>query len=191
MGDIYTLTLQNPQNALTISQNISVANKSVLFQAAWPSAVEEQYGIIQHYFDTRAQSDPLVVDGDYVRNYDYFLYYAPLFSYTEAQLTTWITQQDVLPNSILTASNTAEKLLRLQNNITDCRNLAPLVQQYQEMMIWKFQVMIDGQLTVGVIRPGGWYRTTDDELQLRFISGIEHIGKEDLGLVTIEFEVSA
>lgn len=189
MGDIYTLQLQNPENEEVLIRNLQVAGRTLSLKLTWPSHIEEQYKIIDQYFITRAQSDPLVVNHDYVRKYDFCAYYEPLIGYSEAELTQWLQQQDILPVSIRSANNTAEQLLRLQNNISTVRSILPLIHQYQDMMCWSFQLLVNDLPCVGVIRPGGWYRTSDADMQFRFISQHDVVSKTNLSTVTMEFEI--
>lgn len=189
MADLYTLQLQNPDNELSVTRNISAAGHSIVLKMDWPTYIEEQYNIILQYFETCAQSDPLLVEQTYVRTYNYCEYYYPLFDKTETELRDWISTASVLPQSVASGSNDNEKLTRLQNNIARCKAAWPLIQQYEDILCWSFKFSMEGDIVTGVIRPGGWYRTASADFQFRFVADTDHIGKDNLGIVTIEFEV--
>lgn len=189
MSDLYTLQLQNLEEATSLSFNIKVVNRNLVLTLNWPTYIEEQYNIILQYFTDCAQSDPLVTPDEFVRNYDYCNYYLPLFDKTETELREWIQNTPILPQSIKTGSNDNEKYSRLLQNLQRCKAAWPLIIQYRDILCWNAQVLLEGDVTTGLVRPGGWYRTGDSELQFRFTARTDTVGRGDLGNVTVEFLV--
>lgn len=190
MSVLYTLPLALPEDeSTTVINNIQVGNDVVYFRFQWAIASEEQYNIILNYIATKTKSDPLNDHGTYTYTYDYMNYYLNLAGMTEEELGDWLDTNPVLPNSILNAVR-ASQLLMLKQRIQECQALEPVIAQYKEVVKWQFRATYKGQVTVGVIEPGGWYRNQDPNLCFRFVSELDHIGRKDFNNVTIEFEVN-
>ena len=189
MGTIYALPLKLPEEgATTIYKNITVGEKTVQFRFQWAIASEEQYDIVQQYLITKTKSDPLFTDDAYTYNYDFIEYYAPLAGMTDAELEEWLTEDHPLPASLLNLQPAAQ-LAILKPRIKEAASLAPVVAQYKEVLKWQFHAVYEDEVTVGVIEPGGWYRSQDTALQFRFVSPLAYIGRDDFERVTLEFEV--
>lgn len=189
MGTVYTLPLKLPEEgATTIFKNITVGEKNIQFRFQWAIASEEQYNIILQYLTTKTKSDPLYIDGAYTYDYDFIEYYLPLAGMTDAELEEWLDEDHPLPASMLNKQHSAQ-LAILKPRIKEATALAPVVAQYKEVLKWQFHSLYEGETNVGVIEPGGWYRSQDVSLQFRFVSPLAHIGREDFERVTIEFEV--
>ena len=189
MGTLYALPLKLPEEgATTIFKNITVGEKTIQFRFQWAIASEEQYAIIQQYLTTKTKSDPLYIDGAYTYNYDFIEYYAPLADMTDAELEEWLSEDHPLPASVLNLSVPAQ-LAILKPRAKEAASLAPVVAQYKEVLKWQFHALYEDEVTVGVIEPGGWYRSQDVALQFRFVSPLAHIGRNDFERVTLEFEV--
>ena len=189
MGSVYTLPLKLPEaDATTIFKNITVGDKTIQFRFQWAIASEEQYEIVQHHLNTMTRSDPLYVDGAYTYNYDFIEYYLPIDSMTDAELDAWLETDPDLPASVISAQPAARKII-LRNRAKEAAALAPVVAQYKEVLKWQFHALYNGETTVGVIEPGGWYRSQDVDLQFRFVSALSYIGRNDFERVTLEFEV--
>jgi hypothetical protein len=192
MGTLYELPLKKPSgepNAVTIYKNITVGTYNLPFRFQWAVASEEQYNILISYIDTKTKSDPMLIDGVYTYNYNYMEYYLALRDKTEAELNDWLDSDPVLPQSIAAASR-ASQLIMLKNRIKECTALEPVLAQYEEVIKWQFHVTIEGEVNVGVIEPGGWYRHQDGILSFRFVSALPHIGRNDFDKVTMEFEIN-
>lgn len=191
MGSLYTLQLSKPSGepeATTIYKEITVGPYNVSFRFQWAVASEEQYNILLSYISTKAKSDPLLINGIYTYSYDYMDYYLRLADMNEQELNDWLDTDPVLPTSIASASREAQ-LIMLKNRIKTCAALAPVFDQYKEVIKWQFHMTFEGETNVGVIEPGGWYRNQDSRLCFRFVSPLAKIGKNDFNNVTIEFEV--
>lgn len=189
MGTVYTLPLKLPEEgATTIFKNITVGEKNIQFRFQWAIASEEQYNIILQYLTTKTKSDPLYIDGAYTYDYDFIEYYLPLAGMTDAELEEWLGEDHPLPASMLNKQPSAQ-LAILKPRIKEAAALAPVVAQYKEVLKWQFHSLYEGETNVGVIEPGGWYRSQDTALQFRFVSPLAHIGRNDFERVTIEFEV--
>lgn len=189
MGTLYALALTKPEDASdVIVKNISVGNKEIRFRFQWSIASEEQYNIIKQYIDTKMRSDPFLIDGVFVYKYDYVEYYARLYGLTDEQLGEWLDEDPLLPNSIKGMERQAQ-LYTLRERATEAKALQGAVEHYREELKWHFQADYDDESTTGIIVPGGWYRSQDPELQFRFVSPLDYIGRDDFSKVTIEFEV--
>ena len=192
MGTLYTLPLKRPSgepNATTVYKNITVGQFNIQFRFQWAVASEEQYAILQNYINTKTKSDPLSIEGSYTYNYDYMDYYLKLSGKTDEELNNWLDTDPILPASISVMPR-ASQLIALKNRIKECDALKPVLDQYKEVIKWQFHALFEGETTVGVIEPGGWYRNQDNTLCFRFVSPLAYIGREDFDRVTIEFEVN-
>ena len=191
MGSTYTLQLSKPSgepNATTIYKEVVVGPYNLSFRFQWAVASEEQYDILMAYIDTKTKSDALDVNGAYTYNYDYMDYYLALSEKSEQELNDWLDTHPVLPVSIEAAPR-ASQLIMLKTRIKECVALDPVLKQYEEVIKWQFHVTFDGETNVGVIEPGGWYRNQDTKLCFRFVSELDHIGRNDFNNVTMEFEI--
>lgn len=189
MGTKYILPLTKPvEGATTIYKTVNVGDKEVIFQFQWSIASEEQYDIVQRYIDTKMHSDPFLINGSYVYQYDYVDYYARLYGMTDEQLEEWLDTDPLLPNSIVAMDRSAQ-ITTLKQRAEEAAALRSIVNHYKEIMKWHFQASYRSEITTGVMELGGWYRSQDPELQFRFVSPLTHIGKDDFNNVTLEFEV--
>lgn len=190
MSTIYTAQLALPNDSdNTVLMNFRVGTKLIQFQFQWAVASEEQYKLVQKYIDTKTKSDPLNVNGAFTYDYNYMEYYLTLAQMSEAEINEWLDTNPSLPNSIVSVPR-ASQLLTLSKRIAECKALAPVLLQYSEVVKWQFKAVYEGETTVGVIEPGGWYRNQDPVLSFRFVSELDYIGHDDFGNVTIEFEVA-
>lgn len=191
MGTVYELPLKKPageEQATTIYKTVTVGSLTLPFRFQWAVASEEQYNILMGYVANKTRSDPLQKDGAYTYSYDYMAYYLALSGKTEQELNEWLDTDPDLPVSIAQAPR-ASQILMLNTRIRQCVALDPVLKQYKEVIKWQFHVVIEGETTVGVIEPGGWYRNQDRSLCFRFVSPLDYIGKNDFDKVTMEFEV--
>lgn len=189
MGTKYILPLKKPvADATTIYKTIVIGDKQISFQFQWSIASEEQYNIIEQYVNTKMRSDPFLVNGSYVYQYDYINYYARLYGMSDEQLNDWLDANPLLPNSIALMSRDSQ-LQTLRQRIEEAAALKAVINHYREEMSWHFQATYRSEITTGVMELGGWYRSQDPELQFRFVSQLTHIGKNDFDNVTLEFEV--
>ena len=189
MSTLYTLPLSLPDlETTTVVNNVRVGSEMVQFRFQWAVASDEQYNLIMRYINTKTRSDPLNDDGTFTYEYDYLSYYLALKDMDDAELNAWLDTDPVLPNSIATAVR-ASQLLMLKGRIKESAALKPVVDQYKEVLRWQFQATYKGQITIGFIEPGGWYRNQDPDLCFRFVSELPYIGYKDFNNVTIEFEV--
>ena len=189
MGTKYVLALKKPvADATVIYKTITVGNKQVIFQFQWSIASEEQYRIVEQYINTKMKSDPFLINGAYVYQYDYIDYYARLYGMSDAQLNDWLDSDPLLPNSISLMRRDSQ-LQTIRQRSEEAAALKSVVNHYKEEMSWHFQATYRSEITTGVMELGGWYRSQDPELQFRFVSPLTHIGKNDFDNVTLEFEV--
>lgn len=191
MGTLYTLPLKKPSgepDATTIYKNIVVGTLRLPFRFQWAVASEEQYNILMSYIKSKTHSDPLCIGGTYTYNYNYMEYYLNLANYTEQELNDWLDTDPSLPVSIKNAQRPSQ-LIMLKSRIKEATALDPVLAQYREVIKWQFHMTLNGEVNVGVIEPGGWYRNQDSTLCFRFVSPLPHIGRNDFDRVTMEFEV--
>ena len=175
-------------SATKVSQVIVVGDRTLTFQFQWAVASAEQGSLVASYLINRAASDPLLnADGNYNRTYDWYEYYAALFS---IDLDEWLDSNPILPVSVINANNRAQQKTVLNRNITEARTLTPIVQLYTETMRWQFQASTaDLDTITGIVEPGGWFRNQDAHYAFRFHSARDYIGQGDLNELAIEFEV--
>lgn len=189
MSTLYTLPLSLPDlETTTVINNVRVGSEMVQFRFQWAVASDEQYNLIMRYINTKTRSDPLNDNGTFTYEYDYLSYYLALKDMDNDELNAWLDTDPVLPNSIVNSVR-ASQLLMLKSRIKECIALKPVVDQYKEVLRWQFQATYKGQITIGFIEPGGWYRNQDPDLCFRFVSELPYIGYKDFNNVTIEFEV--
>lgn len=189
MGSVYTLPLKLPEeNATTVYKNVTVGSKNLQFRFQWAIASEEQYNIVMAYLKTKTDNDPLYVNGSYSYDYNFVEYYYPFSQMTDEQIGEWLDEAEILPASIVNAERPSQ-LLMIKTRAQEAAAVAPIIAQYREVLKWQFHMIYEGETTVGVIEPGGWYRSQDTELQFRFVSPLSYIGRNDFERVTIEFEV--
>lgn len=189
MGSVYTLPLKLPEeNATTVYKNITVGSKNLQFRFQWAIASEEQYNIVMAYLKTKTDNDPLYINGSYSYDYNFVEYYYPFSQMTDGQIGEWLDEAEILPASIVNAERPSQ-LLMIKDRAQEAALIAPIIAQYKEVLKWQFHMIYEGETTVGIIEPGGWYRSQDTELQFRFVSPLSYIGRNDFERVTIEFEV--
>lgn len=192
MATLYEQQISQEEGDVALSTTIQVGTKRMYVKFQWATASEEQFNLIQRYLNTKAMNDPLVGDGGNNTEYDYLTYYLNAYVWLNADrsrtVDDWIRAQGVLPRSVL-ASDARARATLVQGRIDECVALAPVVRQYMEILRWHFTLTYNGHTTVGVVEPGGWYRNQDREFSFRFVSDRSSIGKNDLGLVKMEFEV--
>lgn len=189
MGTLYRLVLTRPEgDPVTILKNITVANRTIQFRFQWSVASEEQYNILMDYINTKTRSDPLFIEGVYTYSYNYIEYYIKLYGKTDQELEEWLDSKPVLPASILNMQRPAQ-ITALKNRSRECAALVPILSQYKELLRWQFRAIYEGEINVGYVEPGGWYRNQDRDMCFRFVSELPYIGKNDFNKAAIEFEV--
>ena len=72
---LYTCKIHNDRDADAFTQMIQVGSYVLTFNFQWAIVSAEQYTMILRYLNNKASNDPLVMAGNYVRNYDWFEYY--------------------------------------------------------------------------------------------------------------------
>jgi len=189
MGSVYTLPLKLPEeNATTVYKNVMVGSKNLQFRFQWAIASEEQYNIVMAYLKVKTDSDPMYVNGAYSYDYNFVEFYYPFSQMTDEQIGEWLDENEPMPVSILNATRPSQ-LIMIKSRAAEAALVVPILAQYREVLKWQFHVIYNGETTVGVIEPGGWYRSQDTDLQFRFTSPLAYIGRNDFERVTIEFEV--
>lgn len=185
MATIYECSIPQPQEGVTsVKHNIVVGNRQLMVSFQWATASEEQASIVARYLKTMAESDPLLSYGAIVRDYSYLEYYLNIPENIEA----WLDTEPALPQSIAHVPRVSQVILIRQHKET-CQSLLPIVNQYKECMRWQFKLTYEDEVNTGVVETGGWYRDQDSSFSFRFLSGLNYIGRDDLGQVTMQFEV--
>ena len=54
---------------------IQVGMRTLKFDFQWAIVSEEQYSLVQNHLTSLAQADPLFIDGNFNREYDWFNYW--------------------------------------------------------------------------------------------------------------------
>lgn len=190
MAYVYQCKLSKPaEGATTIPINVTVGTRTLRFTFQWAIASAEQFDAIERYLKNKANGDPLDEGGEFNRDYDYLAFYTPLINMSDDELVQWLNESSVLPRNIEQAPSISSKLSLLHSAIAECAELDPVVRQYKEVMRWQFKMIYNNEVTTGVVTTGGWYRNQAVNFDFRFVSDLKNIGYEDLGNVTMEFEV--
>ena len=180
----YDITLEEAQESFT--KLIQVGTRTLKFDFQWAIVSEEQYSLITDYLSTRAHNDPLFMQNNYNRDYDWFNYY---YALRNKDLDEWLDTNPILPISIENKPRDTQKYL-LDIYIKEAVALAPAIQLYNDVIKWQFTMTCDSLATaVGYVQPGGWYHNQDNSLSFCFLSALDTIGKEDITKVSILFEV--
>lgn len=192
MSRIYVAQLQQPDEGNTyVFNTINVAGNTITFEFKWASASEEQFNMVRKWIDQQAYTDPIIIGNTFVTEYDWLEFYYKLRNMSDSELITWVHDPDTqLPKSLQTGEDYS-RLVLIKERIAECVSLYPVVQQYKEIMRWQFKSTFNGEVNVGAIEIGGWYRNQDSQLSFRFVSDLEAIGYNDLGNVEIEFEIKS
>ena len=170
---LYSGTLEGS----TISPNDQefTAGSAVLsFTFSWPENEQVQYDTLIRNIGNKAKGDPLVVENNYVRDYDYLDYYLNMSEETK-----------VWPIS-LQGKTQEEREEIITQRILECEVLKEVKDQYEELLCWNFRCDDGTRITTGLLRLGGWFCWPEGNPRFRFISSKEQIGREDLQFVTIE-----
>lgn len=191
MSLYYKSTISNPEGLDSFSQEITVGSFVLTFTFRYTEALQEQIDLMERFFETRAKSDPLYQDGNYVRDYDWYSYYEALIS--ETNLITWLNSDPVLPQSIRRLSSTARKVSLLQTNIAIVKSLQEQYETNKEAVGWMFTMTCPGLNTAAAkLIPGGWYHYDLDNISWKFekdsSSDVSTIGKDELDGTIIYFE---
>lgn len=171
----------------TFTQSIRAGTKLLTLKFQWASATEEQLEMIFNAYKNISRNDPLVLkDGNFNREYDYYTYYMSL---ADKNLSEWLSTSPELPSSLNNLPLfKQEEILSLR--IKDVVTMSPVISQLLEILRWQCTVTDEeGNKTVTVVTPGGWYRNGDPSYSFRFMSNLENIGKEDISKTYIEIEV--
>lgn len=165
---------------------IQVGMRTLKFDFQWAIVSEEQYSLVQNHLTSRAQADPLFIEGNFNREYDWFNYY---YALRNIDISTWLDSNPILPVSIKGQPRDTQLYL-INIHVEEVKALAPVINLYKDVLKWQFTMTCDTlPTTVGYVQPGGWYHNQDDSLAFRFVSELENIGKEDITKISIEFEV--
>lgn len=182
----YYCPIYNDDNLDSFIQTIQVGSHVLTFHFQWAIVSEEQYKLIYRYLADKSLNDPLFIDGNYTREYDWYDYYYNLIG---KDLESWLDTKPNLPASIIGQTRNTQ-LMRLKNNITEVESLEPAIRLYGDILRWQFTMTSPGlTTTVGYVQPGGWYHNQNNTLSFRFASSLDTISKSTITAVTIQFEV--
>lgn len=189
----YQCTLTNQDDADSFSLVIQAGTHLLTFDFQWAIVSQEQYDLVMSYLNKRANSEPLAYsDGNFVRDYDWYTYYGAIYDYLRVYgntLSGYLDTNPILPAFIKNLPR-ENQLTLLRQKLDDYEALLPVMKIYENSLVWQFTMEGENlNQTVGVIRPGGWYNNQDNVLSFRFVSSLENVGRDDIGTVTIEFEV--
>ena len=153
---------------------------------SWDTVLQYQYDLIQSRLKRMANSQPLKEADSYNRDYDYIEYYDVLYG---TDLSAWLATSPVLPLDIVNLPPSSQ-LQILQDRITLCHGLKPVIEKYKEGLRWNVVVEDEqGVKTSAVIQPGGWFRNQANDYSFIFLSTKEYIGKDDLPYVYLFVEI--
>lgn len=170
------------------SLNITAGVFALSLHFRWDSANQEQYDIIHRALEDRRKSDPLLKDGDIIREYDWIDWYTSLPTDIEAALEEGMEYPQSLKGLVEDKSVMADELLLRKQ---EAEALRELIQPMIDQLVWNVDITdSDGNVVAGVVRPGGWLHNQDASWRLRFTSDLDSIGEDDLLKVTIEVEVA-
>lgn len=169
--------------------DVTIENNSFSFDAtvgtdlqlqvigSWDTVLQYQYDIIKNRLMTMSKADPLYSNENYNRDYDYMEYYMALNGVT---ISNWLDTNPPLPNSLKTLPKETQIFI-IQDRITFCKDLQPILTKYEEGLRWNI-IVRDGKgtRTSAVIQPGGWFRNQADDYSFVFLSTKEYVGFDDL-----------
>lgn len=183
----YYYKLENISKEETaVSKAIRVGNRTITFNFQWAIASEEQCNMVMKHLVKRADTDPLSVQGNMDRTYNWLGYYVSL---ADKDLNEWLDTNPSIPFSIKSLPRNRQIQI-LQYRIQEALSIAAIVDQYVEVMRWQVSVVsADTDPTSCFVELGGWNRNQDNHYAFRFLSGRQYIGREDLNELYIEFEV--
>ena len=175
-------------NGTSFTQTFSVGSHTLSITFLWDTANEEQYTILYRALAARASSDPLIKasDSSYInRDYDWIDWMLAL----PTDIETALNEGMEYPQSMRKVSNTIKANL-LQESKEEAAALKVLIDPLITQLAWNVTVTDEnGNITTGVVRPGGWLHNQDSSWRIRFVSSLTDIGKDDLLNMQLEFEV--
>lgn len=166
-------------------QPIVCGNVQLVLHMRWDTANDEQYNLIHSALVDRAKADPLLKDGEIIRDYDWLDWYTSLPSDIEAALDAGMEY----PQSLKTAPNNIKANILLERKY-EADDLQLLLIPLQEQRVWNVEITDDtGEVFTGLVRPGGWINN-QGSWSVRFLSDLADIGYDDLSKVEIEIDVA-
>lgn len=157
---------------------VQAGHHMFMFVFSWPENETDEYNQWQERLSIRSASDPLIKDGDILRDYDYIEYYM--------NLPDELPPDYPLPKSLKNMTP-EEREQEIQVRKEEVVALNTMLNEYRQLMSWNFSYTVEGVTKTGMLKIGGWYK--EDLYRFRFVSDKEEIGPQDLDKVTVEFEV--
>lgn len=172
----------------TLSYDWTVGDHNLQATLVWPTVEQEQWDAFTRELNALASNDPMIVNGKYVRDYDYIDYYTNVVPQQQVDRAEWLVEQTDLPAS-LHGRTYAEILTVLDERVTLCQGFAIYKQELSEALHYQCTIIDEtGEVTVCDIIPGAFIRNQDNDWAVRFLADVDDIGKDQLGIVTVEVE---
>ena len=167
---------------------INVGGKNLTIEFIWPSYIEEEVYNINLAAYARMAGQGL---DDGRQLYDYFDYWEDTVTY----LTTHTAEQWI---NDTTKAHPVVALSKTGDDLTDWLNeqmsfyfgCLEMLDFYNELLVWEVRISYGGETLSSAVNLGGWTDFPDGSFSFRFSSASkEHIGRSDLPLLNIYFEV--
>lgn len=189
MKDVTVYQSQLTQGTLNYDWTAGDHNLQATF--VWPTVEQEQWDVFTRELAALSASDPMIMGNKYVRDYDYIDYYTSVVPQQQVDRAEWFAEQTDLPAS-LHGKTYAEVLSVLEERVTLCQGFAIYKQELSEALRYQCTIVDEaGEVTVCDVIPGGFTRNQDNDWAIRFLADVDEVGRDQLGIVTVEVETYA
>lgn len=189
----YYAQLTTLPDDISFKQSFVFGSTQLDFEFFWCEDVTEQLDIYRKALKSRAQADPLIEPdtGAITREYTWLDYYLSIPHASSTEVEEWITEQTMLPQSLLGyRDNTSLLANAVYERCLEAEEIQSRLEPLQEQECWHVVITdAEGRQVTGVVRLGGWLNEQDDLWRVQFTSEKSEISKNDLLLVTIHAEV--
>ena len=187
MAKLFQINLPDMKYSRVHSFNINGNEYKMIF-----TFNDEIYQILQDLETSnrmRAKADPLMTfDGvrEYNNKYTYIEYYSSI----PDDVSSWLSEQSMLPASILNLSSTDERIQELELRRAVAKELDKIRTQYKVMCRWQFTMMSNGDIiSDGFIEKGSWFMPYED-MSVKFEYDMDYIDFDDVQNVTMLIRIN-
>ena len=188
----YRSKLQNIPDSTNFTQ-VLVANTTPLtFHFIWRTEIEEIYIEYAKALDARAKADPLWLNGEIHKNYDWLNFYMNLPHGSVQELQEYLEATPYIPDSLKNLYNESTSLFYTQmyERCQEADILDYELTPYRNQLTWNVEITdSEGNSVSGVVRSGGWLNEQDPKWRVQFLAD-KAIGRNDLTELTIRVEVA-
>lgn len=181
----------------TAMENIAESDFTKVFAAGtrmlsvrfrWDEDSGEQYDLIVRGIQSRRDADPLLRGSDIIRDYDYLHYYLNLPS--DAQKLEELLREGMeYPQSLIRLDYRMRAGVMVDRK-HEAEEIARVLEPYENLRCWHLEVTDEeGNLVTADLRPGAWIHNQSASWALRFVTPLSSVGKNDLGLCSVEMAI--